>query len=229
MHSRRSRRHTEHGGDLDERYRGAGEFSRGRKLSDTIRADSAEERPGLELLIPRNGVRRVTRNRSPTPLPSQARASHPASEQDPPHEETPPARRPTEPAGGAGVSPTTRCSPTDRSSRRGCWPNDSPVQPNPPPTGCRRLPTHTPINELVRLGKLLWRIEHDYRELKVALGLGHSTRSPIALWLSSKRQRSSRQHTPLFHRMALTDVRPVLVCRERVRPAAPMPMPMPMA
>jgi len=31
----------------------------------------------------------------------------------------------------------------------------------------------TPINELVRLAKLRWRIEHDYREQKVALGLDH--------------------------------------------------------
>ncbi len=35
------------------------------------------------------------------------------------------------------------------------------------------LPTDTPIDELVRLAKLRWRIEHDYRELKVALGLDH--------------------------------------------------------
>ena len=31
----------------------------------------------------------------------------------------------------------------------------------------------TPIGELVRLGKIRWRIEHDYRELKTALGLDH--------------------------------------------------------
>jgi SRSO17 transposase len=35
------------------------------------------------------------------------------------------------------------------------------------------LPADTPLNELVRLGKLRWRIEHDYRELKDALGLDH--------------------------------------------------------
>ncbi|MBS9376548.1 hypothetical protein GON09_005569 [Rhodococcus sp. B50] len=35
------------------------------------------------------------------------------------------------------------------------------------------LPADTPIDELVRLAKLRWRIEHDYRELKVALGLDH--------------------------------------------------------
>jgi SRSO17 transposase len=35
------------------------------------------------------------------------------------------------------------------------------------------LPADTPIEDLVRLGKLRWRIEHDYRELKDALGLDH--------------------------------------------------------
>lgn len=35
------------------------------------------------------------------------------------------------------------------------------------------LPTGTPITELVRLAKIRWRIEHDYRELKDALGLDH--------------------------------------------------------
>ena len=35
------------------------------------------------------------------------------------------------------------------------------------------LAAETPISELVRLGKLRWRIEHDYRELKDVLGLDH--------------------------------------------------------
>jgi SRSO17 transposase len=35
------------------------------------------------------------------------------------------------------------------------------------------LPADTPIAELVRLAKIRWRIEHDYRELKHGLGLGH--------------------------------------------------------
>ncbi|KDN80935.1 hypothetical protein KCH_68890 [Kitasatospora cheerisanensis KCTC 2395] len=35
------------------------------------------------------------------------------------------------------------------------------------------LPADTPIEELVRLAKIRWRIEHDYRELKTALGLDH--------------------------------------------------------
>ena len=35
------------------------------------------------------------------------------------------------------------------------------------------LPADTPLRDLARLGKLRWRIEHDYRELKDALGLDH--------------------------------------------------------
>jgi SRSO17 transposase len=35
------------------------------------------------------------------------------------------------------------------------------------------LPADTPIEELARLAKIRWRIEHDYRELKTGLGLDH--------------------------------------------------------
>jgi SRSO17 transposase len=35
------------------------------------------------------------------------------------------------------------------------------------------LPADTPIERLVELAKLRWRVEHDYRELKDALGLDH--------------------------------------------------------
>jgi SRSO17 transposase len=35
------------------------------------------------------------------------------------------------------------------------------------------LPAQTPIVTLVRLAKLRWRVEHDYRELKQCLGLDH--------------------------------------------------------
>ncbi|MEU7766190.1 transposase, partial [Nocardia sp. NPDC049190] len=43
------------------------------------------------------------------------------------------------------------------------------------PTGywLSTLPAETAIADLVRLAKIRWRIEHDYRELKVALGLDH--------------------------------------------------------
>jgi SRSO17 transposase len=35
------------------------------------------------------------------------------------------------------------------------------------------VPADTPLTELVRLAKIRWRIEHDYRELKTGLGLDH--------------------------------------------------------
>jgi SRSO17 transposase len=35
------------------------------------------------------------------------------------------------------------------------------------------LPEQTPLKTLVRLAKIRWRIEHDYRELKTGLGLDH--------------------------------------------------------
>ena len=43
------------------------------------------------------------------------------------------------------------------------------------PTGywLSTLPEDTPLEELVRLAKIRWRIEHDYRELKHGLGLDH--------------------------------------------------------
>jgi SRSO17 transposase len=50
------------------------------------------------------------------------------------------------------------------------WPAD---KPEPVKYWLSNLPNDTPMVELVRLGKLRWRIEHDYRELKGALGLDH--------------------------------------------------------
>jgi SRSO17 transposase len=44
------------------------------------------------------------------------------------------------------------------------------------------LPADTPITELVRLAKIRWRIEHDYRELKTGLGLDHFEGRSFAGW-----------------------------------------------
>ena len=44
------------------------------------------------------------------------------------------------------------------------------------------LPADTPLPELVRLAKIRWRIEHDYRELKTALGLDHFEGRTFAGW-----------------------------------------------
>lgn len=50
------------------------------------------------------------------------------------------------------------------------WPDDAA---EPTDYWLSTLPETTPISELVRLGKIRWRIEHDYRELKHGLGLDH--------------------------------------------------------
>jgi SRSO17 transposase len=50
------------------------------------------------------------------------------------------------------------------------WP---PGEPEPTDYWLSDLPIDTPIKTLVRLAKIRWRIEHDYRELKTGLGLTH--------------------------------------------------------
>ena len=50
------------------------------------------------------------------------------------------------------------------------WPAD---QGEPVQFWLSDLPADTPLTTLVRLAKLRWRIEHDYREMKQALGLAH--------------------------------------------------------
>src|SRR4028119_101857 len=44
------------------------------------------------------------------------------------------------------------------------------------------LPETTALPELVRLAKIRWRIEHDYRELKTGLGLDHFEGRTFAGW-----------------------------------------------
>lgn len=50
------------------------------------------------------------------------------------------------------------------------WPTDAD---KPTDYWISTLPPDTSLEELVRLAKLRWRIEHDYRELKTGLGLDH--------------------------------------------------------
>ncbi|RNL71029.1 IS701 family transposase [Streptomyces sp. I6] len=50
------------------------------------------------------------------------------------------------------------------------WPA---TEPEPVQFWLSNLPNDTPLTTLVRLAKLRWRIEHDYREMKQALGLAH--------------------------------------------------------
>jgi len=50
------------------------------------------------------------------------------------------------------------------------WPDG---EPEPVTCWLATLPADTPLEQLVHLAKLRWRVEHDDRELKDALGLGH--------------------------------------------------------
>lgn len=50
------------------------------------------------------------------------------------------------------------------------WPDDSD---EPTDYWLSNMDDDTPLPELVRLAKIRWRIEHDYRELKTGLGLDH--------------------------------------------------------
>ena len=63
----------------------------------------------------------------------------------------------------------------DDGSLPGCWllAEWPPEAGEPTDYWLSDLPATTPIAELVRLAKIRWRIEHDYRELKHGLGPGH--------------------------------------------------------
>jgi SRSO17 transposase len=50
------------------------------------------------------------------------------------------------------------------------WP---PGEPEPVKYWLSNMAAGTPLKTMVRLGKIRWRIEHDYRELKTGLGLDH--------------------------------------------------------
>ncbi|MBH1934196.1 IS701 family transposase [Streptomyces sp. AV19] len=59
------------------------------------------------------------------------------------------------------------------------WPQDAEA---PTDYWLSSLPEHTPTAELVRLAKIRWRIEHDYREMKHGLGLDHFEGRSWAGW-----------------------------------------------
>ncbi len=46
-------------------------------------------------------------------------------------------------------------------------------KPEPTDYWLSNLPADTPLKTLVRLAKIRWRVEHDYRELKTGLGIDH--------------------------------------------------------
>ncbi len=74
------------------------------------------------------------------------------------------------------VRPANRDIPKDADgSLPECWlvAEWPPHEPEPTDYWISNLPADTPIKTLVRLAKIRWRIEHDYRELKTGFGLTH--------------------------------------------------------
>jgi SRSO17 transposase len=74
------------------------------------------------------------------------------------------------------VRPANRDIPRHRDgSLDDCWmlAEWPPGEPEPTDYWLSNLPADTPLRTLVRLAKIRWRIEHDYRELKDGLGLDH--------------------------------------------------------
>jgi SRSO17 transposase len=82
------------------------------------------------------------------------------------------------------VRPANRGIPrADDGSLPECWLRAEwpPHAGEPADYGLADLPADTPIAELVRLAKIRWRIEHDYRDLKTGLGpvsASRAARSP---------------------------------------------------
>ena len=70
------------------------------------------------------------------------------------------------------------------------------------------LPADTPLAELVRLAKIRWRIEHDYRELKHGLGLDHF---------------EGRSWTGWHHHVTLVTAAHAFLTEQRLAPKADTP------
>lgn len=70
------------------------------------------------------------------------------------------------------------------------------------------LPEDTPLERLVHLAKLRWRVEHDYRELKDALGLDHF---------------EGRSYQGWHHHVTLVSLAHGFLTLERLNPKAPAP------
>ena len=77
--------------------------------------------------------------------------------------------------GGAGTAGQPRNALEHRREPPECWliAECTPDKAEPTDYWLSNLPADTPLPELVRLAKIRWRIEHDYRELKDGLGLDH--------------------------------------------------------
>jgi SRSO17 transposase len=82
------------------------------------------------------------------------------------------------------------------------WPDG---EPEPIKYWLASLPADTPLARLVGLAKLRWRVEHDYRELKDALGLDHFEGRSFKGW---------------HHHVTLVSVAHAFVTLERLDPKA---------
>ena len=85
------------------------------------------------------------------------------------------------------------------------WPDDAD---EPVKYWLSNLPEETPLERLVLLAKLRWRIEHDYRELKDGLGLDHF---------------EGRSYQGWHHHVTLVSLTHGFLTLERLNPKAPAP------
>jgi SRSO17 transposase len=85
------------------------------------------------------------------------------------------------------------------------WPDDAEA---PTEYWLSNLPADTPIADLVRLAKVRWRIEHDYRELKHGLGLDHFEGRSWPGW---------------HHHVTLVTAAHAFLTEQRLAPKAPGP------
>ncbi|MFF0579304.1 IS701 family transposase [Streptosporangium saharense] len=109
-----------------------------------------------------------------------------------------------------------RVRPAGRVIRRVCASRDPPQcwllaewpprQPEPVKYWLSTLPADTPLRHLVRMAKIRWRVEHDYRELKSGLGLDHFEGRTWSGW---------------YHHVTLVSVAHAFCTLERLIPKAP--------
>ncbi|MBB4939140.1 SRSO17 transposase [Streptosporangium album] len=83
------------------------------------------------------------------------------------------------------------------------WP---PGEPEPVKYWLSTLPGDIPLRHLVRMAKIRWRVEHDYRELKTGLGLDHFEGRTWSGW---------------HHHVTLVSVAHAFCTLERLNPKAP--------
>ncbi|GAA3378140.1 hypothetical protein GCM10020367_56480 [Streptomyces sannanensis] len=120
-------------------------------------------------------------NRPPAPSPG-ARAAGPPGATRPPR-----CARSFWPCGSARPTAPSAGPPVRRSADGALpqcwllveWPPDSA---EPTDYWLSTLPTDSPLYDLVRIAKIRWRVEHDYRELKDGLGLDHFEGRNYAGW-----------------------------------------------